>query len=229
MISHKCYSNPHVLIMRSKSSKDSSRGFQVSSEISFLISVRKTLPTSGQTVNVTSKIFQFMIKLLPILEYNVPWFIVLLWFNFRSPILCHVIEGNNLLSNFSTAINKLQLRKQVAPYSEAALLCQNHLHIWCRAVILSLHYSVLCTATLSAISLRCINNHYMETNVCFKALPLLALFGWLWLVLIYRERKILLAGWWPSVREKSIAASCQQNRANSYMDHRISRKPTQCW
>ena len=110
---------------------------------------------------------------LPILEYNVPWFIVLLWFNFRSPILCHVIEGNNLLSNFSTAINKLQLRKQVAPYSEAALLCQNHLHIWCRAVILSLHYSVLCTATLSAISLRCINNHYMETNVCFKALPLL--------------------------------------------------------
>ena len=33
--------------------KDSSRGFQVSSEISFLISARKTLPTSGQTIDVT--------------------------------------------------------------------------------------------------------------------------------------------------------------------------------
>ena len=55
MISHKCYSNSHVLMMRSKASKDSSRGFQVSSEISFLISVRKTLPTSDQTVDVTTK------------------------------------------------------------------------------------------------------------------------------------------------------------------------------
>ena len=46
-------------MMRSKASKDSSRGFQVSSEISFLISVRKTLPTSGQTLNidVTTKNF----------------------------------------------------------------------------------------------------------------------------------------------------------------------------
>jgi len=44
-------------MMRSKASKDSSRGFQVSSEISFLISVRKALPTSGQTVDVTSKFF----------------------------------------------------------------------------------------------------------------------------------------------------------------------------
>ena len=48
MISHKCYSNPRVLMMRSKASKDSSCGFQVSSKISFLISVRKVLPTSGQ-------------------------------------------------------------------------------------------------------------------------------------------------------------------------------------
>ena len=55
MISHKCYSNPHVLMMRSKASKDSSRGFQVSSKISFLINVRKVFPTSGQTVNVTLK------------------------------------------------------------------------------------------------------------------------------------------------------------------------------
>ena len=47
-------------MMRSKASKDSSRGFQVSSEISFLISVRKTLPTSGQTVDLTSKIFSFL-------------------------------------------------------------------------------------------------------------------------------------------------------------------------
>ena len=57
MISHKCYSNPHVLMMRSKASKDSSRGFQVSSEISFLISVRKTLSTSGQSFDLTSKNF----------------------------------------------------------------------------------------------------------------------------------------------------------------------------
>ena len=35
-----------------------SRGFQVSSEISFLISVRKTLPTSSQTIDVTSKNFR---------------------------------------------------------------------------------------------------------------------------------------------------------------------------
>ena len=57
MISHKYYSNPHVLMMRLKASKNSSRGFQVSSEINFLISVRKTLPTSGQTVDVTHKFF----------------------------------------------------------------------------------------------------------------------------------------------------------------------------
>ena len=46
-----------MLMMRSNGSKDSSRGFQGSSEISFLISVRKALPTSGQTVDVTPKIF----------------------------------------------------------------------------------------------------------------------------------------------------------------------------
>ena len=40
-------------MMRSKTSKDSSRGFQVSFEISFLISVRKDLLTSGQTVDLT--------------------------------------------------------------------------------------------------------------------------------------------------------------------------------
>ena len=40
-------------MMRSKTSKDPSRGFLVSSEISFLISVRKALPTSGQTIDVT--------------------------------------------------------------------------------------------------------------------------------------------------------------------------------
>ena len=57
MISHKCYSNPHVLMMRSKVSKDSSRGFHMSSKISFLISVRKILPTSGQTVDVQTKNF----------------------------------------------------------------------------------------------------------------------------------------------------------------------------
>ena len=59
MISHKYYSNPHVLIMRSNASKDSSHSFQVSSEISFLITVRKTLPISGQTVDLTSKNFHF--------------------------------------------------------------------------------------------------------------------------------------------------------------------------
>ena len=53
MISHKWYSNPHMLIIQSKASKDSSRGFQVSSEINFLISARKTLPTSGQIIDVT--------------------------------------------------------------------------------------------------------------------------------------------------------------------------------
>ena len=42
-------------MMRSESSKDSSRSFQVSSEISFLISVRKILPTSSQTIDVTLK------------------------------------------------------------------------------------------------------------------------------------------------------------------------------
>ena len=37
-------------MMRSKASKDSTHGFQVSSEISFLISIRKILPTSSQTL-----------------------------------------------------------------------------------------------------------------------------------------------------------------------------------
>ena len=40
-------------MMRSNASKDSSRDFQVSSEISFLISARKAFPTSGQTIDVT--------------------------------------------------------------------------------------------------------------------------------------------------------------------------------
>jgi hypothetical protein len=40
---------------RSKASKDLSRGFQVSSEISFLISVRKVLPTSGQSADLTDR------------------------------------------------------------------------------------------------------------------------------------------------------------------------------
>ena len=40
-------------MMRSKASKDLSRGFQASSEISFLISAWKALPTSGQTIDVT--------------------------------------------------------------------------------------------------------------------------------------------------------------------------------
>ena len=46
-------------MMRSKASKDSSRGFQVNSEISFLINIRKILPISGQTFDVIleSKIF----------------------------------------------------------------------------------------------------------------------------------------------------------------------------
>ena len=47
-----------MLMMRSKASKDLSRGLQVSSEISFLISVRKILPTSGQTVDLTTKIYR---------------------------------------------------------------------------------------------------------------------------------------------------------------------------
>ena len=49
-------------MIRSKASKDSSRGFQVSSEISFLISVRKTLPTSGQSADVHAKFFAFPTK-----------------------------------------------------------------------------------------------------------------------------------------------------------------------
>ena len=43
-------------MMRSKASKDSSRGFQTNSEITFLINARKTLPTSGQTVDVIFKL-----------------------------------------------------------------------------------------------------------------------------------------------------------------------------
>ena len=42
-------------MMRSKTSKDLSRGFHVSSEISFLISVRKILPTFGETIDLTKK------------------------------------------------------------------------------------------------------------------------------------------------------------------------------
>ena len=55
-------------MIRSKTLKDSSRGFQASSEISFLISVRKTLPISGQTLNtdVTPKNFCFW-------QLNAPW------------------------------------------------------------------------------------------------------------------------------------------------------------
>ena len=49
-------------MMRSKSSKDLSRGFQMNSEISFLISVRKVLPTSGQTVDLTKKKFDLQTK-----------------------------------------------------------------------------------------------------------------------------------------------------------------------
>ena len=63
MISHKCYINPHVLMMRSKVSKDLSRGFQASSENSFLISARKSLPTFSQTFNVIfRKTYEFNIK-----------------------------------------------------------------------------------------------------------------------------------------------------------------------
>ena len=40
-------------MMQSKASKDLSRGFQTSSEINFLISARKALPTSSQTIDVT--------------------------------------------------------------------------------------------------------------------------------------------------------------------------------
>ena len=47
-------------MMRSNASKDSSRGFRVSTEISFLISVRKTLPTSDQTFDVILKPKKFI-------------------------------------------------------------------------------------------------------------------------------------------------------------------------
>ena len=57
MISHKCYSTPACANDASKASKDLSRGFQVMSEIIFLISVRKILPTSSQTIDVTSIFF----------------------------------------------------------------------------------------------------------------------------------------------------------------------------
>ena len=40
-------------MMRPKALKDSFRGFQATFEISFLISARKILPTSGQTIDVT--------------------------------------------------------------------------------------------------------------------------------------------------------------------------------
>ena len=40
-------------MMRSKASKDSSRGFQASSDINFLINARKALPTSSQTIDMT--------------------------------------------------------------------------------------------------------------------------------------------------------------------------------
>ena len=47
-------------MLRSKALKDSSRGFQVSSEISFLISVRKTLPTSGHKSRFDIQKFLFL-------------------------------------------------------------------------------------------------------------------------------------------------------------------------
>ena len=62
MISHKCYSNPHVLIIRSNALKDSSRGFYMNSEISFLISVRKTFLISDQIFDVTLKNFSLGTK-----------------------------------------------------------------------------------------------------------------------------------------------------------------------
>ena len=49
-------------MMRSKVSKDSSRGFHMSSEISFLINVQKILLTSDQTIDLTSKNFHFVTK-----------------------------------------------------------------------------------------------------------------------------------------------------------------------
>ena len=94
MISHKCYSNPHVLMMRSKASKDSSRGFQVSSEISFLISVRKTLPTSGQTLTWHPKIFWFG-------HLNVFCFVCMIGYcrQVSGPNIGHLQWSNGVLAN----------------------------------------------------------------------------------------------------------------------------------
>ena len=44
----------------------SSRGLQVSSEISFLISARKVLPTSGKTIDVTFDPKFFASKFVPL-------------------------------------------------------------------------------------------------------------------------------------------------------------------
>ena len=51
-------------------------------------------------------------------------------------------------------------------------------------------------------------------------LIILAPVSWMWLVLIYCEKKVLLAGWWlmtgaDLVREKSTVVGCQQNRMNA--------------
>ena len=54
-------------MMRSKISKKSSRDFQVSSEISFLISVWKIFPTSDQIIDVTFKPKIFTNKTPPLI------------------------------------------------------------------------------------------------------------------------------------------------------------------
>ena len=66
MISHMCYSNQYVLMMQLKASKDSSRSFQTSSEINFLINARKSLPTSGQIFNTTFLPKNFITKHNPL-------------------------------------------------------------------------------------------------------------------------------------------------------------------
>ena len=80
MISYKCYSNPHVLMTRSNASKDSSRGFQVSSEISFSISARKILPTSGQTIDVIcDQKFSLTLTNGSGFAFQLEWPVVLCW------------------------------------------------------------------------------------------------------------------------------------------------------
>ena len=56
-----------MLMMRSNASKDSSCGFQASSEINFLISARKSLSISGQQLNFKkNRIFKCMHEVLNI-------------------------------------------------------------------------------------------------------------------------------------------------------------------